>query len=787
MSATTTANRQPAYIVPVSVGTVNGGLIGGRIRPFSPNLPNLILQEGDALRKPGEEAKRIHIAAERIAYVAFHRPDGAKRPEITFKDPEELRVHVGGGQVFDVIASAQRVDHLLGFFAFPTDENSPYESFYFYASGINAKENSTALGELLIREGALAPDAVEVGLAHQDADRKIPIGEILIQQKKVSLDQIEEAAAIQTTRKRLRIGEVLVEQGLATEGDIQAALDAQRTRRGKRIGEVLVELGVVSEVALFRVLARKFHMPFIDLDEVDINPDAAHAVTPDTIRKFRVLPLDVTATTMTVAIKDPLNTEVHDVLRFQFKGRIQEVLAAPSQLERFVEAYFSALEDEADEEDLEDSEEIRAILAMLEAESDDYSDDDEDPLVDLEESDSAIVRLVNKIIRDAYRRGVSDIHIEPNGPKDPVTVRFRIDGECSMYQKFPPQFRHAISARVKIMSELDISERRKPQDGKIKFRMREREIELRVATIPTSGVGNEDVVMRILASSEPLPLDAMGFSERNMRELKRVIERPYGLILVVGPTGSGKTTTLHSCLGYINRVDRKIWTAEDPVEITQAGLRQVQVKKDIGFTFAAAMRAFLRADPDVIMIGEMRDHETAHTGIEASLTGHLVLSTLHTNSAPETITRLLDMNLDPFSFGDALLGVMAQRLGRRLCTKCRVQYVAEPAEWNMVVEAYGGAELVAKKLGITDPDQLVLWRGEGCGRCGGTGYKGRIAIHEFLVSNDEIKDAVQGKATAERIKQLSLEGGMTTLMMDGIEKAIAGKTTLEKVLAVCNA
>lgn len=532
VSTPTTANRQPAYIVPVSVGTVNGGIIGGRIRPFSPNLPNLILEEGSALRQDGDQAKRIHIAAERIAYVAFHRQEGAPRPQIMFTDPEELRVHVGGSQVFDVVVSASRIDHLLGFFAFPCDDASPYESFYFYASGVNAKENATALGELLVRVGALNATEVDNGLARQEIDRKIPIGEILIQQNKVSTEQMEEAALVQS-RRRLRIGEVLVEQGLAKEEDIEAALEAQRRHRGKRIGEVLVELGVVSEIALFRVLARKFHMPFIDLGEVDINPEAARTITPETIRKFRVMPLDVTATTLTVAIKDPLNTEVHDVLRFQFKGRVQEVLAMPSQLERFVEAFFEVKRD--DDAVVEDSEEIKEILAMLSAEADEYTEEN---------------------------------------------------------------------------------------------------------------------------------------------------RTPY--------------------------------------------------------------------------------------------------------TAAETITRLLDMDLDPFSFGDALLGVMAQRLARRLCSKCRVQYPADDADYTLVVEAFG-EERMARSLGITSRDQLMLWRGQGCDRCGGTGYRGRVAIHEFLVVNDAIKNAVQARATAERIKELALQGGMTTLLMDGIEKSVQGKTTLDKVLAVCNA
>ena len=392
------------------------------------------------------------------------------------------------------------------------------------------------------------------------------------------------------------------------------------------------------------------------------------------------------------------------------------------------------------------------------------------------------MKLCNQIIIDGYNKGASDIHVEPYGKTAPTRVRFRIDGDCQKYLEVPAPHRHALVQRLKIMAKLDIAEKRKPQDGKIRFRGPMGTIELRVATIPTSG-GNEDVVMRILAASKPLPLEKMGFLERNLAEFKAILQKPYGICLVVGPTGSGKTTTLHSALGFINTEDMKIWTAEDPVEITQAGLRQVQVHPKIDFTFAAAMRSFLRADPDVIMVGEMRDHETAAIGVEASLTGHLVFSTLHTNSAPETIVRLLDMEIDPFNFADALLGICAQRLVRTLCGACKEEYAPSPDEFAELVQEYGAEHW--DKVGMSYSPSLRLFRPKGCPKCGGSGYKGRMGIHELLVASDEVKRMVQKRKPVEELRQQAIREGMTTLLQDGILKVLRGDTDFKQVRAVC--
>jgi type II secretory ATPase GspE/PulE/Tfp pilus assembly ATPase PilB-like protein len=416
-------------------------------------------------------------------------------------------------------------------------------------------------------------------------------------------------------------------------------------------------------------------------------------------------------------------------------------------------------------------------------------------------ADNELVKFVNKVIVDAYRQKASDIHIEPMPGKLKTGIRFRVDGSLMPYIEVPAHFRQAMVTRLKIMCDLDISERRKPQDGKIKFKKYgPLDIELRVATIPSAG-GVEDVVMRILAGGEPIPLEKLGLTAHNRARVEQTVSKPYGLFYVCGPTGSGKTTTLHSILKFLNTPDTKIWTAEDPVEITQKGLRQVQINRKAGIDFALVMRAFLRADPDIIMVGESRDRETVAMGVEASLTGHLVFSTLHTNSAPESITRLLDMGMDPFNFADALLGILAQRLAKKLCD-CKIAYLPDAAEINSFMAEYAeelrhtkawqvdssgeSQRLYADWVGRYGQEgQLTLYRAVGCDKCNQTGYKGRVGLHELLIADDRIKKLVQERARVAEIFATALEGAMHTLKMDGMQKVLMGLTDLKQVRAVC--
>ncbi len=567
----------------------------------------------------------------------------------------------------------------------------------------------------------------------------------------------------------------LISNSIITDKDLQTAMATARKVR-KPVESVLMTDFHVSKEDIGRSLAMFFNTKFIPYDDKMVIPGhLLKGLKVNFLKSNVVVPVSQSGNVVTVAMENPDYLPARDAIKRLMPGReFEYCVSLREDIFKMIDLFFDVKRSEL----LGDSGSIEDILGQLEGAVDEPEEDTDR----VSEEDGAIVQLVNKMIIDAYNRNASDIHIEPRPGKANSVIRFRIDGACQVYQTIPYTFKRAIVSRLKIMSDLDISERRLPQDGKIKFRRyAPLDIELRVATIPTSG-GGEDVVMRILAAGEPLPLEKMGMSQRNYNVFLNMITNPYGIVLVVGPTGSGKTTTLHAALHHINKPETKIWTAEDPVEISQEGLRQVQVHPKIGFDFATAMRAFLRADPDVIMVGEMRDHETVATGIEASLTGHLVFSTLHTNSAPETITRLLDMGMDPFNFADALLGVLAQRLVRTLCKDCKEAYQPDRDEFDAMARSYGEG---FEALGVSYNSDLVLYRPAGCPNCGNTGYRGRTGLHEILDGTDEIKGLIQSRGRMEELKAQAVKDGMTTLMQDGIRKVFLGLTDLVQVRKVC--
>jgi type II secretory ATPase GspE/PulE/Tfp pilus assembly ATPase PilB-like protein len=563
----------------------------------------------------------------------------------------------------------------------------------------------------------------------------------------------------------------LISNHIITFKDLERArINARKSK--KQVESVLMSDFNVSKEDLGKSLSEYYKTPFVPYDERMVIPgQLLKGLKMNFLKKNIFVPLSQSGNKIVVAMENPDYLPARDVISRLIPAKQYEYcVALKEDIFRMIDLFFGVK--------TKDSGSIEDILGKLDV----SEEDEDDELVGVSEEDSAIVQLVNKMVMDAYNRGASDIHIEPRGGKANAVIRFRVDGACQVYQTIPYTYKRAVVSRLKIMSELDIAERRFPQDGKIKFKKyAPLDIELRVASIPTAG-GNEDVVLRLLASGEPIPLDKMGMSDRTYGSFVDMISKPYGIVLVVGPTGSGKTTTLHAALRYINKPETKIWTAEDPVEISQEGLRQVQVHPKIGFDFATAMRAFLRADPDVIMVGEMRDHETVSTGIEASLTGHLVFSTLHTNSAPETVTRLLDMGMDPFNFADAILGVLAQRLVRTLCKDCKEQYHPGQEEFDNMARAYEGD---FDSLGISYDNDLFLYKPNGCSNCGNTGYRGRTGIHELLVGTDDMKTLIQSRAKMEDLRGQAIKDGMATLMQDGVRKVFNGETDLIQVRKVC--
>ncbi|MFP4158272.1 MAG: ATPase, T2SS/T4P/T4SS family [Desulfobacterales bacterium] len=721
--------------------------------------------------------------------------------DLSSEDVSHIKSGLSIGGSADEIADSAKAFKELGLFKealseykklFGTDQ--PLENFYadvldclfgLFTPSQVAGEIDKIASEADVDDRTKAAMKYELGQALEQRDYK----ELAVECYKSvqNIDPVyprikEKIEAVEPGRRFESRYDYLLRNEIVTTGQLQKALALSKKTR-KSVEHVLMEQFKVSKDQIGKSLSAYYNCPF---KAYNPNMEVPYELLTNLKKPFLLqdlwVPLSWEIDHIEILLDDPKDLRKLDHAKALFNtNKFTFSVGTKEDIEAIINHFFAEKKVVSEKKDTGST--AAAFDDMPEIEFEEEEEQEEEDVEAYTEASGKVVRLVDQAIITAYRRNASDIHVEPSPITKRTKLRFRIDGVCQDFLEIPNNFANAVLSRIKIMAGLDIAERRMPQDGKIKFKRRSLpQFELRVATLPTAG-GHEDAVMRILASAGAMKLDEMGMTERNLSVMRKSISKPYGLILCVGPTGSGKTTTLHSALHYINTPERKIWTAEDPVEITQQGLRQVEVHNKIGLDFARIMRSFLRADPDVIMVGEMRDHETASIGIEASLTGHLVFSTLHTNSAPETVTRLLDMGLNPLNFSDAFICVLAQRLLRRLCKSCRREYTPSMEEFEEIMEIYGPD--VFEQTGITYTTDLKLYSPKGCDECSGTGYKGRLGIHELMDGTKEIKRLIKKQASAEELFYQASSEGMTTLVQDGILKMFQGLTDLNEVRRVC--
>lgn len=557
-----------------------------------------------------------------------------------------------------------------------------------------------------------------------------------------------------------RLGAMLVSSGLITEEQLKKALALQQ-KEGGRLGSILVKMNFVPEEKLMMFLSKQYGVPYVDLGHFEIDSNVVKLIPADVAQKYQIMPINRTGATITIAMVDPSNVFAIDDVKFMTGYNVEPVVATEAGIKSSISKYYSL------------SSAIETVMTSLEGDDKDVGviHEEEDKLdvakLKAEVEDAPVVKLVNLIMSDAIQKGASDIHVEAY--EKAFRVRYRIDGSLYEVMAPPMKLRAALTSRLKIMAELDIAERRLPQDGRIKLKIKDKEVDLRVSVLPC--LFGEKVVMRILDKSNlMLDLTKLGFEPKALKEFMDAITSPYGMVLVTGPTGSGKTTSLYSALQQINTIDVNIMTAEDPVEYNLTGINQVQMKDDIGLNFAAALRSFLRQDPDIVMVGEIRDYETAEIAVKAALTGHLVLSTLHTNDAPSTINRLLNMGVEPFLVSSSVILILAQRLVRKTCQNCKKP---EKIPVQTFIDAGFSKE---------DAASVVSYKGEGCNVCNNTGYKGRVALYEVMPVKEEIKELILQGASALDIKKAAIKLGMKSLRMSGLSKVKDGMTSLEEVV-----
>jgi type II secretory ATPase GspE/PulE/Tfp pilus assembly ATPase PilB-like protein len=776
--------------------------VTGKLIRFSPEEARVLIHPFNSKEHQiiaFNEIKNLQILSP--ASIVAEQNFLASRAQEAFSPSEKQAYHIDFIDGTSVAGETSGyVYNEAGLYIFPVLKDSMIEKHFIPSFSIKDYQIGMPIGDILIEEKHATSTDIETALDHQKELRSKRIGDYLNEHQIISAEQLHQAITHQESRPVLKLGEALKELELLNDAQLEEALKKQKENRNLRLGQILINMGIVDERTLKGTLAKKLGIPYVDLVKFNFDPNAIRLISRSLAQKYTLMPLCMHDGMLVIAFEDPMNYKAIDEIRFVTQMNVLPAMAAREDILQAIDEYYASAADWYHEESSHavknDDGSIEFNLAdlstgddlanrLFEEDKSSHKEVDDEPIA---ESDNTLVQLVNKMIMDAVKEKVSDIHIETYPDKKNTIVRFRKDGTLLPYIEIPANFRNALVSRIKIMCQLDISERRKPQDGKLDFQQfGPKKVELRVATIPTSN-GMEDIVMRVLSSSKPLAIKQLGLSEDALNSLQNMIVKPHGLILVCGPTGSGKTTTLHSLLGHINTSERKIWTAEDPIEITQVGLRQVQVNAKIGWTFANAMRSFLRADPDVIMVGEMRDEETTKTGIEASLTGHLVLSTLHTNSAPESIVRMLDMGMDPFNFADALVGILAQRLAKALCPHCKESYEPEQAEIEALADEYvlntnlSASTVLEQWQAKHQP--FVLHKVKGCKACNNTGYKGRVGLYELMTVTPSLRHLIQKRSPVSEITDDAIANGMKTLKQDGIMKVLQGETDITQVRVV---
>lgn len=559
----------------------------------------------------------------------------------------------------------------------------------------------------------------------------------------------------------LRLGEELLKAGLITEQQLEKALEEQG-KTGGRVGYNLVKLGYIDEEDVTNFLSKQYNVPSINLASFDIEEEVIKLIPEETARKYQVIPVTRTGTILTVAMSDPSNVFALDDIKFMTGYNPEPVVSSETAIRAAIDKFYGSSNVLAEVmEDLEED-----MLEIVEEAEEDVD------LGSLEEAteDAPVIRLVNLVLTEAVRRGVSDIHVEPY--EKLFRIRYRMDGDMYEFMTPPMKLKDAITSRLKIIANLNIAEKRLPQDGRIKIKVLKKDVDLRVSCLPC--YHGEKIVMRILDKTNlQLDLTKLGFEKKALEDFQEAIEQPYGMVLVTGPTGSGKTTTLYSAIDQLNRIETNLLTAEDPVEFTIKGINQVQMKDEIGLNFASALRSFMRQDPDIIMVGEIRDFETAEIAVKAALTGHLVLSTLHTNDAPSTVNRLLNMGVEPFLVSSSVLVILAQRLAKKICKDCKAEIPQPPAESLL-------------KLGFKKDEigTFKFYKGQGCPTCSGTGTRGRIAIYEVMPVSDDIKEAILSGASSLEIRRMAEGAGMLSLRDSALRKVVSGIITIEEVLKI---